>query len=232
MLRLQKLLRSKADKASAKDSMRFFKTAPGEYGHGDLFLGGWSMPELRILAKSNPLSLKEISTVFKSPFHEERMVAILILLERFSKEKGPKKRKALVNFYLHHRNHINNWDLVDVSTHKILGQWTLENKNPILLKTLVESKRHWDRRLAIVALLAWVKAGELSLTLDLVRSCFKDPEDLMHKACGWVLRELGKKDPKLLKKFLKENIRSIPRTSLRYAIERFQEQERKSFLKL
>lgn len=232
MLEIQRILRSKQGKKQALDAQRFFKTGEGQYGHGDLFLGGWSSPNLRNLAVSRNYSFEELKILLSSSFHEERMLSLMALVDKFQKTKDSKVKSKIVNFYLKNRKGINNWDLVDVSVYKILGNWALESENPKLLTELLKSKRHWDRRMAIVGTLAFIKAGKLDLTLSLVKKSFEETEDLMHKACGWMLRELGKKDATLLKNFLKQNIKKIPRTTLRYAIEKFSDSERKMFLSL
>lgn len=205
-------------------AQRFFKA-----GHGDTFLGVTN-PEVRTLVKKYPsLERKEIESLLTSEFHEARMLALLILVHQFKKGDEAAK-KSIVNFYLKHKKHINNWDLVDAAARDIIGEWCLLT-NDDLIRKLVISKHHWDRRIGIVATHAHIRIKETSLTFKEAENLLTDQEDLMHKATGWMLREAGKKDLQGLKKFLARFSSRMPRTMLRYSIEKFPENERKAILK-
>lgn len=214
-----------------KSNEWFFKTGKGQYGEGDEFMGV-SNPDVRIVAKQcSHLSLGEIEEVLNSKIHEERLVGVLILVRQYEKAATKKDGLNIVKFYLKHLHRVNNWDLVDLSAHKILGRGILEDllKENILDKLAV-SKSMWDRRVAIIATMACIAAGKYDATLRIAEKLLHDKEDLMHKAVGWALREVWKKDPKFCEKFLLEHYTKIPRTTLRYAIERMEEGKRKKFL--
>jgi len=225
---LQKELRKKKNPEQAKLLQRFFKTGPGEYGQGDIFLG-LTVPQVRKLSKKyKTLSLKEVKKVLTSKIHEERLAALLILIEIF--EKGDEnKRKQIVDFYLEHTKYINNWDLVDVSAHKIIGVY-LKNKNRKILYKLAKSKSLWEKRIAIISTFSFISENDFSDTLKISKILLKDKHDLIHKAVGWALREVGKRSQADEEKFLKKYYKKMPRTMLRYAIERFEEKKRKKYL--
>ena len=208
---------------------RFFKTGPGQYGAGDVFWG-LSVPQSRIIAKKyQNLSLVEVKKLLASPVHEIRLIALLILVEQF--QAGDiMVQKTIINFYLKNTKHINNWDLVDLSASKILGTWLLDKDSKILYK-LVNSKNLWERRIAIVATYAFIKVNNFKHTLKLAEKLLADKHDLMHKASGWMLREMGKRSKPDLVNFLKKYYRKMPRTMLRYAIEKFSESDRQFYLK-
>jgi 3-methyladenine DNA glycosylase AlkD len=215
---------------------RFFKTGVGEYGEGDLFLGV-TVPEIRKVVKhSNGLILKDIQELVRNEYHEIRLCGFLILVDKyecFIKRKEFDEAKRLVDFYLKNLKYANNWDLIDLSCYKILGDYLIENKSERkILYELIKSKNMWHRRAGIVSTMALIRKGDLDDTYSISKKLFKDKEDLMHKATGWLLREAGKRDETRLKEHLRQNIRSIPRTTLRYAIEKFNEEERAIFLKL
>jgi 3-methyladenine DNA glycosylase AlkD len=218
-------------KPGKKDVLsRFFKTDPGHYGHGDVFIGVM-VPQQRQVAKQfKDLPLVEIAKLLASPIHEYRLTALLILVEQFVVADDPQKAK-IVKFYLARTPRINNWDLVDLSAPKILGAWLLDKDRKILDK-LVKSKNIWERRIAVVSTFAFIKAGETKDTWRLAKILLRDSHDLMHKATGWMLREAGKRDPESLKKFLSEHGAKMPRTMLRYSIEKFNAIERKKYLKI
>lgn len=215
---------------------RFFKTGVGEYGEGDLFLGV-TVPEIRkVVKRSKGLILKDIQELVRNEYHEIRLCGFLLLVDRyeeFVKKKEFSDTKRIVDFYLKNLKHANNWDLVDLSCYKILGAYLTENvgEREILYK-LIKSKNMWHRRAGIVSTMALIRKGELDDTYTISEKLFGDREDLMHKATGWLLREAGKRDEARLKKYLRRNIRIIPRTTLRYAIEKFNDEERAIFLKL
>ena len=208
----------------------FFKTGRGEYGEGDKFLG-LKVPQVRALVKlSDALSEDDVITLLRSEWHEERLAALQIMVRRFEKAKRDEAAQARwVKLYLANTAHINNWDLVDTSAPHILGAWLITRDRAILDK-LARSKNLWERRISVIATQALIRAGEFDDTLRIVRVHLGDPHDLMHKACGWMLREVGKKNKATLIAFLNEHARELPRTALRYAIEHFPEAERKRWL--
>lgn len=224
---LKKEIQSKSNKEKAKLLSGFFKTGKGEYGEGDIFLG-ITVPESRKLAiKYKSLPLKDVELLIKSKFHEERLIALLLLVHNY--EKHPEKREEIYHFYLKNTESINNWDLVDLSCHKIVGKYLLENDRSILFK-LVSSNNLWERRIAVISTFAFIRNNDFEDSLKLSEILLQDKHDLMHKAVGWMLREVGKKDVSVLETFLKQHYKQMPRTMLRYAIERFPESTRKAYL--
>ena len=225
-------LRAFTKKGRISDLARFYKTGPGEYAEGDLFLGG-TVPQTRSVAKKyQNLELKEVEKLFNSPFHEARLCAAIILNHQFEKSKQPQDRKKLFDFYLKQvkANHVNNWDLVDVSAPRMGAYLTeIDNPMPLLLK-LSKSKSLWERRVSMILTFALIRAGDLEPTIIIAESLLKDDQDLIHKASGWMLRELGKRDVMMLRRFLSEHAHEMPRTMLRYAIEKLPERERKQWL--
>lgn len=209
---------------------RFFKTGKGQYGEGDVFLG-LSNPQVRVFARNNiNLSLTELGKLIKSKFHEVRAVAILILVYKYPKVSEPEQKK-IYEFYLAHTAQINNWDLVDLSAHYVVGRYLI-NRNRELLYKLAKSKLLWERRIAIISTFAFIRNKEYEDTFRITRTLLNDKEDLMHKACGWMLREVGKHSgQKVLMQFIDQNLAQMPRTMLRYAIEKFPEDIRLSYLK-
>ena len=228
---LKTVLRSMAAPEREKVTRSFFKTGPGEYSEGDKFLG-IRIPDLRsLLKKADAISLKEALTLLRSEWHEERFTALLLLERRFEHAEEESVREEIVKAYLANTRWVNNWDLVDTSAPTILGAWLLPRKRSVL-DELVRSENLWERRIAIVATQTLIRAGEFRETLQLTERLFGDPEDLMHKACGWMLREVGKMDRNILISFLENHAPRMPRTMLRYAIERFPDQERRVWLAL
>jgi len=220
------------------DSLRFFKTGPGEYGEGDLFIGV-SVPDSRIVAKDHKdLSLTEIQKLLNSKIHEERFVGLAILVNQFKKAQQPKtldetEQKRLFDFYMKnlYAQRVNNWDLID-ATAPYLGYYLLGRRGTTkLLDDLAKSKSLWERRAAVIFTFAFIREYELDATLRLSKKLLNDQHDLMHKACGWMLRELGKKEISKLRGFLEENVNQMPRTMLRYSIEKMSERERQMWLK-
>ncbi|SIT96897.1 3-methyladenine DNA glycosylase AlkD [Epilithonimonas bovis DSM 19482] len=211
---------------------KFFKTGKGEYGEGDLFIGV-TVPDQRKVAKAyyDKVSLAKISEVLASKIHEHRLTALLILIHKFEKAKDQSSQKTVVDFYLDHLRYINNWDLVDTSCYKILGRFCFENEDPGILKKLAESENMWEKRMAIVGTMYYIKKGKLELTKELVIRNLQHPHDLMHKANGWLLREMGKVDEDELIDFLNLHYHKMPRTCLRYAIEKLDEGIRQDYLK-
>lgn len=230
---LEKELKKAACNSQSHILARFFKTGPGQYGEGDLFLG-IKVPVIReILKDFKEVNDDLVSELLNSPYHEPRLLGALMIVDRYQRAKTEKEKKMALSFYLQSRKALNNWDLVDLSVYKIWGDYLLRHpEERAKLFKFARSKNLWERRMAIVATLALIKANQFEEILSLVKIMKNDREDLIHKALGWMLRELGKKDEKLLKKFLREEIINLPRTTLRYAIERFEESERKRYLQL
>lgn len=210
----------------------FFKTGKGEYGEGDVFIGV-TVPDQRSVAKEfyNKISLAELTQLLSSKIHEHRLTALLLLVYKFEKTKDQSLRKEIVDFYLKHTKHINNWDLVDTSCYKILGRYCFENQDSKILEKLSDSKNMWEMRMAIVATMHHIKKGKFELTKAFALKNLKHPHDLMHKANGWLLREMGNKNETELLDFLNMHYKEMPRTCLRYAIEKLEEEVRKNYLK-
>ena len=227
----QKEIRLLRNPAKATVLARFFKTGKGQYGEGDVFLG-LTVPQSRVVAKKyHTLSFENIEILLASKYHEERLVALLILVAEFQ-VGDEKQKKQIFDFYLAHLDRVNNWDLVDLSADKIVGTYLLGKSTKVLDKLII-SKKLWERRVAMVAIFAFIKNGDASVTFRLAEKLLHDKEDLMHKATGWMLREAGKRvSKKGLELFLKKNAMRMPRTMLRYAIERFPEKERKQWLSI
>ncbi len=272
---VQQALRVYASPAKAKASAWFFKTGPRQYGAGDKFIGV-TVPEQRKVARQfRDLPLSQIEQLLESPIHEHRLTALLILVDQYQKAVktlGATRRvkpRELVDFYLEHRQFVNNWDLVDSSAPQILGQWLLQfglssssriptsrdtdikdpvdttqrhgsrilfryraNRSGMALEQLARSKSLWYRRIAIVATQAFIKVGQFDETLKIATLLLADREDLIHKATGWMLREVGKRDEIVLRQFLDRHAATMPRTMLRYAIEKLPDFERKRYLTL
>jgi 3-methyladenine DNA glycosylase AlkD len=226
LLNLKKELKTKARSKKAKILQRFFKTGPGEYGEGDVFLGV-VVPETRKLVKKyNNLEIKEIIKLLHSKIHEERLTALLIMVSTFQIEKNKEK---IYNFYLKNTKYINSWDLVDLSAPKIIGDYLL-NKPKSILSKLARSKSLWERRISIISTFSFIRNNNFKETLKIAKILLNDKHDLIHKAVGWMLREVGKRDLKIEEEFLKKYYKKMPRTMLRYAIEKFPEKKRKQYL--
>ena len=210
---------------------RFFKTGKGQYAEGDKFLG-ISVPNQRMIAKKfSSLTLPEIEKLLSSPIHEERLISLFILIDKF-KKGNEKVQEEIFNFYLKSTKQINNWDLVDSSAHKIVGEYLFKTKNYELLKKLAESKNIWERRIAMIATYQFILNGTSKTTYEIANMLLNDRHDLIHKSVGWMLRESGKKvSESELQDFLKTRYKSMPRTMLRYAIERFPQELRLKYLK-
>jgi 3-methyladenine DNA glycosylase AlkD len=210
----------------------FFKTGPGEYGEGDQFIG-LTVPKTRsVAAEFKDLPIDETYLLGTSPIHEHRLCALIILVNRFEKLKDEKVRKTIFETWLKllREGHINNWDLVDVSA-PIIGAYLIETPNPYpLLIKLAKSKSLWERRVAMIFTFAFIRVGELDPTIHIAELLLKDEHDLIHKAVGWMMREAGKRDGLVLRRFLTDHANEMPRTALRYAIEKLPERERKKWL--
>jgi len=220
-----------ADLASAKHAeraKRFFKTGAGEYAEGEVFLG-IQMPVLRKLArKYKEISLTEAQKLLRSGYHEQRMLSLLMLVEKFT-DGDEKHRERVYQLYLKNTRYINNWDLVDASAYKILGEYLLDRDRDVLVE-LAKSPLWWERRIAMVATYQLIRDKQYNDTFKLAKILLKDSEDLVQKAVGWMLREVGNRDRAEEERFLDKHYRTMPRTMLRYAIEKFPQAKRKSYL--
>ena len=226
ILDFKKELKTKANSQKAKILQRFFKTGPGEYGEWDVFLGV-VVPEIRKVAKKyGVLKSQDVVKLLHSKIHEERMAALLVMVNKFQTKK---ERETIYKTYLKNTKRINNWDLVDLSADKIVGDYLFDKPKTILYK-LAKSKSIWERRIAIMATFNFIKRNKVEETLKIAKILLNDEQDLIHKAVGWMLREVGKRDMKTEEKFLKKYYKKMPRTMLRYAIEKFPEKKRKQYL--
>ena len=229
VLNIQSELRQLGNKEIAEHSQRFFKTGNEQYGAGDKFLG-IRVPALRRLVKKyKEVSIDETFQLLKSQFHEERLLSLLILVDIFKKAKKEDK-KFVYTRYVNNTRYINNWDLVDCSAEHIVGAylWRVD-KRPIY--NFASSKSLWERRISIMSTFHYIKHNEFIETLKISKVLLYDEEDLIHKAVGWMLREIGKRNIEVEEEFLKKYYNEMPRTMLRYAIERFPEEKRKNYLK-
>ena len=224
-----KALKTLATEERRKVNEWFFKTGKGEYGYGDIFLGV-TMPDIRRIAKkfSQEISLQELTELIQSPIHEVRLCALIILVNKYKKED----RDKIYQYYMDHLTAINNWDLVDSSAPYIVGDYLY--KHPEKSKILIDfshSENLWVRRISIVSTFTFIKNNEFNTTLEIAKLLLNDNHDLIHKALGWMLREIYKRDERIIKRFLRQNYAQIPRTTLRYAIERMDKEERLLYLK-
>ena len=231
LTKIEKELRKHATAERARVSMRYFKTGKGEYGEGDQFLGV-AVPFQRSLAAkyANQVTEADISALLTSPFHEIRLTALFMLNTRFLKSADQTEAKKWVDFYQSHIHCINNWDLVDSSAPIVLGSW-LKNRNRQILYQFARSKNLWKNRIAILSTLAFIRNNELADLLKLAEIFIDHPHDLIHKATGWMLREGWKRNPKVIEAFLTEFASQMPRTMLRYAIEKMSPAKKKYFMK-
>ncbi|MEK6906302.1 MAG: DNA alkylation repair protein [Nanoarchaeota archaeon] len=228
--KLKRDLQREADKKQAELLQRFFKTGKGGYGEGDIFLG-IKVPVQRAIAKKySGLEFSELQSLLKSKIHEERMIALIILVNNFKKAKKDKlKKRQIFEFYLKNTNNINNWDLVDISSANIVGEF-LQKEDTGVLKQLAKSENIWERRIAIISTGAFIKRRNFGETLAIANMLIDDTHDLIHKAVGWMLREVGKRNTDVLELFLSQRYKQMPRTMLRYSIEKFPEDKRKKYL--
>jgi 3-methyladenine DNA glycosylase AlkD len=225
---LKKRIKSIASAEVAKTHLWFFKTGKGEYGEGDKF-AGLKVPVQRKIAKEfKDLTYNELKELLASKIHEERQIALLILVDKYAKSNKSEKEK-IYNFYLSNRKAINNWDLVDLSAPKIIGEHLL-NKDRKILFDFAKSKNLWERRIAILSTLAFIRMNDFYTTLQIADILMEDDHDLIHKAVGWMLREVGKKNLKVEEDFLKSRYKKMPRTMLRYSIEKFSKLKRQKYL--
>ncbi len=231
---MKKELKKYSSEKRKKSNEWFFKTGKGEYGEGDVFIGV-RVPDLRKIAKQfSAIDLKTLEKFLQSKIHEERLLAVIILVNKFQKA-DQKEKKKILKFYLKNLEFVNNWDIVDSSADKILGQAILEKiEKKEILEKLTKSKNLWKRRVAIISTSAFIREEKFSETLKISKMLLEDKEDLIHKAVGWMLREVWKKNEKGAQKceaFLRQHYKKIPRTTLRYAIEKMPEKKRKQILK-
>ncbi len=224
----KKRIKTESNKQQAKSLQWFFKTGVGEYGEGDVF-AGIKVPVQRKIAKEfKNLNFDDIRELIDSKIHEERMIGLLVLQGKY--EQGDEKEKEKVfKFYIRNRKGINNWDLVDISAPKIVGEHLLERDKKLLYE-FARSKNLWERRIAVISTFTFIRAGKFETTFKIAEILLDDDHDLIHKAVGWMLREIGKKDLNAEEKFLKPRYKKMPRTMLRYAIEKFPEVKRKKYL--
>ena len=227
-----KELRALANPRKATDLQRFFKTGPGDYAEGDIFLG-IVVPKTRLVAKKyENLPLPEIKKLTQSIYHEVRFCGLLILVKQFEKSKSKSDQKRLFDFYIQQlkAGYINNWDLIDVTGVR-MGRYLTDQKSSLaFLKKLARSDDLWEKRMSVIFTFAFQKVGDPYPTLEMADILINDDHDLIHKAVGWALREVGKMDGPLLRNYLKENVSIMPRTMLRYSIEKFSPTERKKWL--
>lgn len=228
---LRSELKALTNPSKAQVLQKFFKTGKGQYGEGDIFIG-ITVPQSRAIAKKyRTLPFEEIKYLLQSKIHEERLIALLILVENFKKAKKNKlEQRKIFEFYLSNTNSINNWDLVDLSADKIIGEFVF-NDDKSLLRQLAKSQNIWERRISIVSTFAFIKKNKFGETLAISEMLLNDEHDLIHKAVGWMLREIGKRDKTVLELFLNPRYKEMPRTMLRYSIEKFPEDVRQKYLK-
>ena len=225
---------SNADPSQVAGLSRFFKTGPGQYGEGDKFLG-IKVPVTREVVKScwKQVGVLELEECITSEYHEVRLAALLALVQIFTKaRKGGEgiTRQECVDFYLSHTGFINNWDLVDLSCYPLLGAWLLDKDRSLLYGFARNGRTIWEQRIGIVSTMTFIRNGELEDTFAISDILLHHPHDLIHKAVGWLLREAGKRDKAALVGFLSSRAASMPRTMLRYAIEKFPDEERRRYL--
>ncbi|MBD3204499.1 DNA alkylation repair protein [Candidatus Woesearchaeota archaeon] len=225
LTKLIKELNTLKDSKKAEHAQRFFKTGKGEYGQGDIFIG-IRVPVLRKTAgRYKTLLLKDVKKLLESKIHEHRFVALVILIKKFSKQQ-----EKIYDFYMDNLKHINNWDLVDISAPKIAGKYLLD-KDKSVLYDLARSENLWKKRIAIISTFEFIKNDRFRTALEISEILSNDSHDLIHKAVGWMLREIGKRNLDAEEEFLKKHYKKMPRTMLRYAIEKFGENKRKAYLK-
>ena len=220
---------AKADATQVAGLSRFFKTGPGQYGEGDKFLG-IKVPVTREVVKAcwKETTWEDLEECVTSEYHEVRLAALLTLVELFKHNK--KQQKEYIDFYLNHTAYINNWDLVDLSCYPLLGVWLLDKDRSILYDLARNGKTIWEQRIGMVSTMTFIRNGQLEDTFAIADILLNHPHDLIHKAVGWLLREAGKRDKEALENYLQPRYKKMPRTMLRYAIEKFPEAERKQYL--
>ena len=229
---LLKTMLARADESQVAGLSRFFKTGPGQYGEGDKFLG-IKVPVTREVVKQcwRETSMQDLEECIANEYHEIRLAALLALVEIFAHaKKDPGLQQACIDFYLSHTDRINNWDLVDLSCYPLLGVWLLDRDRTLLYDLARNGKTLWEQRIGIVSTMTFIRHGQLEDTFAIADILLHHPHDLIHKAVGWLLREAGKRDKEALTAYLEPRYRTMPRTMLRYAIEKFPEAERRQYL--
>ena len=224
---LKKDLKKLSNPEKAKLLQRFFKTGKGDYGEGDIFLGIMVPEQRKIANKYKDITLIKIQNLLNSKIHEYRLISLFILISKYQKSGN---KKEIVNFYLKNTSNINNWDLIDLSAPKIIGNYLLDKDRSLLYK-LAKSKSLWEKRISILATAEFIRNNQFKDTLKISEILLNDKHDLIHKGVGWMLREVGKRDQKIEEEFLKKHYKKMPRTMLRYAIEKFSDEKRKSYLR-
>lgn len=228
---LKKELHESANPKQAEISQRFFKTGKGQYGEGDVFLGIKVPVQRQIAKKYLEINFNDLQELLNSKFHEERLIALIILTSKYKKSKKNRlKKRQIFEFYLKNTSRINNWDLVDLSAPDIIGEF-LQKEGTEILRDLAQSKNLWERRIAIISTYKFIKDKRFGETLAISEILLRDEHDLIHKAVGWMLREIGKRNKEILEIFLSQRYKEMPRTMLRYAIEKFPKEEREKYLK-
>lgn len=229
---VEEALQALATPERAIQMPKYFKTGKGEYGEGDIFLGV-SVPDQRAVAKEvyKDMSAEVLTQLLQSPIHEMRLTGLFVLVSKYEKTKDVQLKDFWKDFYLDHLDYVNNWDLVDSSAHKIVGEYAFRTQNIDLLSKLATDDNMWKRRVAVVGSSYFIKKKQYQVTANLVLENLEHKHDLMQKANGWMLREIGKVDEQFLIDFLEKNYAKMPRTTLRYAIEKFDEDQRQQFLK-
>lgn len=229
---IENILKELANSEKITFVTSYFKANEGGYAQGDKFLGV-SVPEQRLVAKQyyKEVTFNDLQHLVTSPFHEVRLTALLMLVLKYEKTKSIEEKNQIVQFYMKNTTYINNWDLVDSTAYKILGRHCFEQNEVSVLKQFSKSDNLWENRIAVIATLYFIKKGNFELTKELVLNNLNHPHDLMHKANGWMLREIGQQNQEELFSFLKQHYKKMPRTSLRYAIEKLDSFEREDFLK-
>jgi 3-methyladenine DNA glycosylase AlkD len=231
---LKNSLKLRGDKKQAEILQKFFKTGKGQYGEGDIFLGV-RVPDTRKIVNQNlDISLDGAVQLLNSKIHEERLASILLLVTYFQqalKNEDTKKQKIIFDLYISNAKKINNWDLVDLSAPKLSGPYLFDKSREILY-SLAKSDNLWEKRIAIISTFEFIRNNQFDDTFKITEILLSDKHDLMHKACGWMLREVGKRDENQLENFLKKNFKKMPRTMLRYSIEKFDEKKRLKYLKM
>lgn len=225
---IKKDLQKFANPEKAKLLQKFFKTGKGEYGEGDILLGVMVPQQRKVAKKYKGLTLNEVQELISSKIHEYRLTALFILVDKY-KRSDQKTKKTIFDFYLKNTNNINNWDLIDLSAPNIIGNYLLDKPRGILYK-LAKSKSLWEKRISILATAAFIRNNEYKDTLEISKILLNDRHDLIHKGIGWMLREVGKRNQAAEEKFLKKHYKNMPRTMLRYAIEKFDDKKRRFYL--